>query len=36
VNDLGPENRRLMALLPDRKPYRMKMENGRLVLRPLR
>jgi hypothetical protein len=35
VNDLGPENRRLMAFLPDRKPWRMRMENGRLVLRPL-
>jgi hypothetical protein len=34
VNDRGPENARLMAALPDRKPYTMRMESGRLVLRP--
>ena len=35
VNDLGAENRRLLASLPGREPWRMGTENGRLVLRRL-
>jgi len=35
VNDLGPENIRLRAELPDRKAYRMGMDRGTLQLSPL-
>jgi hypothetical protein len=35
VNDLGPNNARLLALLPGRRAYWMGMEDGKLRLMPL-
>jgi hypothetical protein len=35
VNDLGPDNARLRALLPGRRAFRMRMERGTLILSPL-
>lgn len=35
VNDRGPEDTRLLAMLPGRKGYRMKTERGVLTLSPL-
>jgi hypothetical protein len=35
VNDLGPQNTALLAMLPGRRAYRMRMERGQLVLSPL-
>ncbi len=35
LNDRGPDNARLLALLPGRRAYRMKTERGALTLAPL-